>query len=360
MQNAEHGTDKRVALSQPSLDLSIIVVNWNSAEFVRRCVDSIRAQTTGLTYEIIVADNASFDGCDRVLQEHAPYATYIQCEKNLGFAKANNHAFQRSRGASILFLNPDTEILGPAICLLYRVLQELPGAGAVGARLLNRDASLQTSCIQSFPTILNQALDCEYFRKQWPKSALWGTRAFLNDHLRPQEVQAISGACLMLKRETFERVGAFNEDYFMYSEDIDLCYKVQRAGYKNYYVPEAEVIHFGGNSSKQAPSNFSSVMMRESTMRFLRNTRGDLYGMGYRLAMLVSAVCRVGLLSISWLTRWSHVRRRLARASLRKWLAILRWSVKRADSLNSYLAVGRAFDAEDGGKTWNSNCLGEA
>ncbi len=332
MQNAEHDTDKRVALSQPSLDLSIIVVNWNSAEFVRRCVDSIRAQTTGLTYEIIVADNASFDGCDRVLQEHAPYATYIQCEKNLGFAKANNHAFQRSRGASILFLNPDTEILGPAICLLYRVLQELPGAGAVGARLLNRDASLQTSCIQSFPTILNQALDCEYFRKQWPKSALWGTRAFLNDHLRPQEVQAISGACLMLKRETFERVGAFNEDYFMYSEDIDLCYKVQRAGYKNYYVPEAEVIHFGGNSSKQAPSNFSSVMMRES----------------------------IGLLSISCLTRWSHVRRRLARASLRKWLAILRWSVKRADSLNSYLAVGRAFDAEDGGKTWNSDCLGEA
>src|SRR5260221_10866588 len=148
MQNAEHDTDKRVALSQPSLDLSIIVVNWNSAEFVRRCVDSIRAQTTGLTYEIIVADNASFDGCDRVLQEHAPYATYIQCEKNLGFAKANNHAFQSPPVPAILFFNPNTQILGPGISLLYRVLQELPGAGAGGTRLRIREPPIQRSCIQ--------------------------------------------------------------------------------------------------------------------------------------------------------------------------------------------------------------------
>jgi len=164
----------------------------------------------------------------------------------------------------------------------------------------------------------------------------------------------------MLKRETFERVGAFNEDYFMYSEDIDLCYKVQRAGYKNYYVPEAEVIHFGGNSSKQAPSNF-----------FQRDDAGIDHAIpskhqGRPLRDGLSA-CHV---SVRRLSSWafkhllvdSLVTRSTA-ASPRFFAEVvgdLRWSVKRADSLNSYLAVGRAFDAEDGGKTWNSNCLGEA
>jgi N-acetylglucosaminyl-diphospho-decaprenol L-rhamnosyltransferase len=161
------------------LNLSIIVVNWNSAQFVLRCVDSIRSTTAGLSYEILVVDNASFDGCDKLLKEHASDVIYIQSAKNLGFAHANNYAFRASRGLSLLFLNPDTEIVDSAIAILHNALERLPMAGAVGARLLNSDRSLQTSCIQSFPTILNQALDSDYFRKKWPQSALWGDEALL-------------------------------------------------------------------------------------------------------------------------------------------------------------------------------------
>jgi GT2 family glycosyltransferase len=311
------------------LDLSIILVNWNSAEFVRRCVDSIRASTGGLSYEILVVDNASFDGCDKLLKEHAPDVIYIQSAENLGFAQANNCAFRASRGLSLLFLNPDTEVVDSALAILHGALEQLPMAGAVGVRLLNSDGSLQTSCIQSFPTILNQALDSDYFRAKWPQSALWGTKPFLHNHGREAEVEAISGACLMIKREVFERVGGFNEHYFMYAEDMDLCYQARKAGYKNYYVPQAEVIHFGGGSSKHAPSNFSIVTMRESIWRFLRNNRGDLYGIGYRLSMLFSAICRLVLLSIAFLVDRIRHRDEGSGDSFRKWWAILCWCLNR-------------------------------
>jgi GT2 family glycosyltransferase len=318
---------REAALARRAPELSIIIVNWHSAEFVRRCVDSIREQTMEPTYEIVVIDNASFDGCDQVLKKHAPEVTYIQCDENLGFAKANNYAFRASRGNGLLFLNPDTEMVGSAIKLLYCALQQLPGVGAVGARLLNSDGSLQTSCIQSFPTILNQTLDSEFFRKRWPESGLWGTEPFLREDDRPAEVEAISGACLMIKREVFERIGGFSEDYFMYAEDMDLCYRIRKAGFKNYYVPQAEVTHFGGGSSRQAPSNFSIVMMRQSIWRFLRNTRGDVYGIGYRISMLLSAVGRLALLSLSLLARRAGHRGKAQGDSFRKWWAILRWSL---------------------------------
>jgi GT2 family glycosyltransferase len=111
-------------------------------------------------------------------------------------------------------------------------------------------------------------------------------------------VEGISGACLLIRREVFEHVGGFSEDYFMYGEDMDLCLKVRRAGWKNYYVPEAELVHYGGGSSKQSASNFSAVMMRESIWRFLRKHRGGLYGQAYRCAMLLAASCRLGLLGL--------------------------------------------------------------
>ena len=307
-------------------ELSIIIVNWRSADFVLRCVRSIGDNLTGLAYEVIVVDNASFDGCDAVLRRNGLAVTYLQCDQNLGFARANNHGCRAARGSNVLFLNPDTEVVGPAISLLHAELIRLPTTGAVGARLLNADGSLQTSCIQAFPNILNQALDSEYFRQKWPASGLWGTRAFLHDGGEPEEVEAISGACLMMKRDVFERVGGFSEDYFMYGEDMDLCYRVKLAGCKNVYVPQATVVHFGGGSSKQTPSDFSIVMMRESIWRFIRTTRGKLCGTAYRLVMLVSAVCRLGMLSVVFLTKRAKGSGLVAESSMRKWWTILRWS----------------------------------
>lgn len=315
---------------QASLDLSIIIVNWRSAEFTNQCVASIRQHTSGLAYEIIVVDNASFDGCDKILRERAPEVIYRQSQKNIGFAKANNLGFETAQGANLLFLNPDTVVVGSAIVCLHDVLRRLPGAGAVGGRLLNGDGTIQTSCIQAFPTIVNQMLASDFLVNKWPEAGMWGAAPLYRRNPEPDEVQVISGACLMVRREVFEKIGGFSEDYFMYAEDLDLCYKIRRAGWKNYYVPEAAVIHFGGTSSKQASNDFSSVMMRESVWRFLRKTRGEFYGSGYRCAMLASALCRLGALGLCLPVQAWRGRRLAWRSSLRKWWVILLWSLRRA------------------------------
>jgi GT2 family glycosyltransferase len=318
------------------VNLSIIIVNWNSRQYLQKCIASIVSETSGLEYEIIVIDAGSFDGCDQMLKETYSEVRFIQSDKNIGFAKANNMAFRASTGACLLFLNPDTELSEPAINVMYENLQRIPNVGAVGCKLLNSDRTVQTSCIQSMPTILNQLLDSDYLRARWPRSALWGTSPLYENDAEPKVVEAIVGACIMLKREVFERIGLFSEDYFMYAEDIDLCYKVRQAGYTNYYIPVVTMIHHGGGSSQVATSSFSTVMMRESVWRFFRKTHGRGYGMGYRAAMLVSAFIRLVLLLMLFPIQQANRRRPSWNASLQKWLAVFRWSLKQDKWLNSF------------------------
>lgn len=319
------------------MDLSIIIVNWNSVGFLKKCLATVVAETSGVEYEILVIDSGSFDGCGEMLRRDYPQVRFIQSPENLGFARANNVAFRASRGRTLLFLNPDTEVVGPAIATMYRRLQTLPDAGSLGCRLLNADRSIQTSCIQSFPTIANQALDAEWLRARWPAWRLWGIAPLYEDGAEAKAVDAIAGACVMLRREVFERVGLFSEDYFMYAEDIDLSYKLRQAGYANYYLPEAVVIHYGGGSSQEAPSNFSVVMMRESIWRFLTKTRGRGYAWLYRLAMLLCALARLAVLAAD---RRLAGRREggagSAAGAAGKWQAVLRWSLSRQALLKQY------------------------
>ena len=325
---------KRSSASIVSMDLSIIIVNWNSRDYLRKCLASVFAETRGIDFEVLVIDSASFDGCGEMLREHFPQVRFIQSEKNVGFARANNAAFAVSRGGCVLFLNPDTELVGPAVNTLYERLRSFPNAGAVGCRLLNTDRTVQTSCIQSIPTILNQLLDSEFLRARWPRSKLWGMAPLYEAPDGPREVEAISGACVMLKRETFERVGRFSEDYFMYAEDIDLSYKVRQVGCSNYYVPDAAVVHHGGSSAGKAPGNFSVVMMREAIWRFLRKTRGDLYGFVYRQVMCASALCRLLVLGVA--APLGFAGSSGSSESSRKWRAILRWSLNREVCVRQY------------------------
>lgn len=309
------------------MDLSIIIVNWNSKEYLRNCINSVLFWTSGINYEIVVVDGASFDGCGEMLQHHFPQVRFIQSQKNVGFAKANNIAFRKSRGRYILFLNPDTELIAPAVNSLFDYIQKAPNAGAIGCKLLNADKTVQTSCLQAFPTILNQFLDSELLRALWPTSFLWGNAALFGTRTGPEEVEGISGACILVKRSLFEEVGLFSEDYFMYAEDLDLCYKIKRAGYRNYYIPDVSIIHFGGGSSEKSPSDFSVVMMRESMWEMMRKTRGNVYGFAYRVSSSVSSVGRLILLMVVFPL---HLIRRGGESwnsSFRKWMAILTWSL---------------------------------
>ena len=307
------------------MDVSIIIVNWNSADYVRKCVASVLAHTQGLTYQIIVVDGASFDGCGAMLAREHPEVHFIQSQENVGFGRANNLGFQSARGRNILCLNPDTELTGNTIRVLMERLESLPGAGAVGCRVLNADGTLQTSCIQSFPTVLNQLLDSDFLRARFPRSRLWGTAAFLSSGNHPEVVEAVTGACVMLKREVVERVGGFSPEFFMYGEDLDLCFKVRKSGQLVYYVPETSLIHYGGSSTRKQQSSFSIVLMRHSVQQFLRMNRGVISASLYRLMLGGSSIVRL-LLILPLLLAGDRVVRH-GRGSMQKWMAILRWSL---------------------------------
>lgn len=310
------------------MDLSIIIVNWNSKDYLRKCILSVSSGTQGLDYEIIVIDSASYDGCAEMLCEEFPEVSFIQSTENSGFAKANNEAFNVSRGGKLLFLNPDTEVEGDAINELFRQLEALPGAGAVGGKLLNSDRTIQDTCIRAFPSILNQMFDSQWLKDRFRTSSLWGNAPIYSVGRDAAPIDAISGACLMVTREAFEQVGGFSNDYFMYSEDIDLCFELKKAGYKLFYVPGAIVVHHGGGSSaKSEVSEFSEVMMVESRCRFFRKHKSHLYSSLYRVIIAATSMLRLYLSLLLWPINYLNGKSASSHFTLRKWLSRLRWSL---------------------------------
>ncbi len=316
------------ASSTGLVSVSVIIVNWRSKDYVRECLRTIACDRKCCDYEVLVVDNASGDGCGAMLEEEFPEVQYIESRENLGFARANNAAFARSRGRQILFLNPDTEIVGDAIQTLSAALDAIPDAGMVGARLLNSDLSLQTTCITALPSIMNQTLNVEYLRRTFPSWSIWGMRPLFEDSRIPAPVEAISGACMLAHREVVEQVGGFSTEYFMYSEDMDLCMKVEKTGKKIYYVPEARIVHHaGGSSSKREESNFSSIAMRESLVHYLAQYRGRIYAKTYRCCMVLMCMVRLLLLAVATpMAMYPKGYRRLSRAA-KKWVSILLWSL---------------------------------
>ena len=325
-------------MTSPST-VSIVIVNWNSAAYTAACVSSIRAETEDLQYEIIVVDNWSTDDSVEVLKQ-IPGIRLIVSPTNLGFARANNLGYQQSSGDVLLFLNPDTNVQGPAISRMRDALLSGSTFGIVGCKLLNTNLSLQTSCVQSFPTILNQLADAEALKARFPKLRMWGISALFEESHSPVPVEVVSGACLMIRRETFQKVGMFSTDYFMYGEDVDLCHMVAQAGLQIGYVARATVIHHGGQSSKKRDDLFfGDVVTRENIRLFLARTRGTPYAGMYRWAMSVAAMLRLLLLNVA-APSWLGMDREDASAVKRKWKRILRWSLGRERWVNELNGTG--------------------
>jgi GT2 family glycosyltransferase len=308
-------------------DLSIVIINWNSADFTAKCLASIYARTPDLSFEVIVVDNASYDGvADRIGSEF-PQAQFIQSEQNLGFAAANQLGAEYSKGRFLLFLNPDTEILGTAITDMVSSLQSLPDGGAIGCRLLNGDGTLQTTCVQSFPTIVNQCLDFEFLRLHFP-SGLWGTQALRSTSNAPVPVEMLCGAALMIRRDVFEQIGGFSTDYFMYGEDADLCHKVWKAGWKIYYLPTAAITHYGGQSTKaNAESSTATLLKQESLQIYFTRMYGKRHAAWFRMTRACTAIVRLAVSGPLMLMPAKKEIRAARRATFGKWWSILRWSL---------------------------------
>jgi len=310
------------------VDLSIILVNWNSEEYLRECIASIYEWTHQVSWEGIVVDNASPSGNVDSLKERFPEVKLIKSSKNRGFSGANNVGFGDSAGSYVLFLNPDTKLNSPAIDIMMQEVKRLPDAGVIGCKLLNADLSVQTSSIMKVPRIWNTILRVEDLRLRWPK--LWGIGVLFSANEKPVEVEAISGACMLMKREVFEQIGMFSEEYFMYSEDVDLCYQAILAGFKNYHVACATIVHYGGRSS---PRVWQTAMKTRAELHFCQKNYGRLYSILFRLAMVINASTRLMLLAAMYLfARVFRVKHALDSTWLR-WSVILKTLVTARSSV---------------------------
>lgn len=314
------------------MELSIIVVNWNSLAYLRECVASIYEHTHCISFEIIVIDNASPEGGVDSISAEFPELVLIKSRQNLGFAAANNLGFRHARGEYVLFINPDTKLIYASINVLLRHIRSLPDAGIVGCKLLNTDLSVQISSIKRFPTILNQIFEAEYLQTRWPNCPLWSLGPLFAEEVTLLPVDVIPGACMLMRREVFEQVGMFSEEYFMYAEDLDLNVKVKRAGLTNYYVGETAIIHHGGgSSSRQKVNHWATVMQCRAMVRYFRKTRGRSYEWLYQASVGCMAVARLMILAAAALfgnRLWDAESRR---RSWTKWAAVLKWAVGRKD-----------------------------
>lgn len=307
------------------MDLSIIIVNWNSSEYIRKCLSSLFGSTEGVDFEVIVIDNGSFDSCERIVRDEFTNVRFFQSNENLGFAKANNYGSEKATGEYFLFLNPDTEIIDSAIEGMLSAIKRLPDAGVLGCKLLNSDKSIQASCVQRFPTILNQVFDSDLVNREIPILTR-GKVDLSNEGIT--KVEAISGACLMISARVFREVGKFSSEYFMYTEDVALCYAVHQAGYMNCYTGAFSVVHHGGGSSQQRKENsYANIQMRESIFKFLEKTRGRSYANIYKKAMFLNGVMRFALLSAASAASLLIGQGSIHKSSRIKWKGIIRWTL---------------------------------
>ena len=232
--------------------LSVIIVNWNGEEYLDECLDSIYRHTRDTVIEVILVDNASKDNSLSLVRSSYPQVRIIENDANLGFAKANNVAFEHCRGKYILLMNPDTRILGDALSEMVEFMSEHPEAGISGCKVLNPDLSLQPACRRTIPTPWIAFYRLVGLSRIFPTSKRFGryNLGFM-DPDSEMEVDAVSGSFLMLRREILKDVGYLDERFFLYGEELDWCLRVQRKGWKVLYNPKAEIIHYKGGLSKR-------------------------------------------------------------------------------------------------------------
>ncbi|MBN2190904.1 MAG: glycosyltransferase family 2 protein [Candidatus Aureabacteria bacterium] len=226
-------------------NLSVIIVNWNAGRYLITCVDSIcRYIYDKSTTEIIVVDNNSGDGSLSFLKGKYPFVRTIENKQNLGFGSANNQGFNLSTGEYISCLNPDTVLQDDSLLKMLKFMQIKPEIGIAAPKVLDGNGSICTSVIKT-PTLYSESLKILYPRKknirELPLTDF--------DYSKPSKVECVSGCCMMLRREAINKAGFFDEDFFMYAEDIELCIRMKDNGYDVFYYPEAHIVHLGEKST---------------------------------------------------------------------------------------------------------------
>ncbi len=244
--------------------LSIIIVNYNAEKLLQRCLMSVYAETKRVPFDIWVVDNNSKDTSVSMIRRNFPLVNLIENKENIGFARANNQAIAKCTGDYILILNPDTLILQNVLEKIVNFMGENPTVGICGCKVLNEDRTLQLACRRSIPTPGVAFFRLTGLSKLFPNSKIMAkyNLTYLGPD-QPHEVDAVSGAFLMIRRKVVDNIGKLDERFFMYGEELDWCLRAKKAGWKVIYYPNAEIIHYKGECSK---SN-----SRKATFEFYRS-----------------------------------------------------------------------------------------
>lgn len=230
---------------------SIIIVAYNSCDFIPACLKSVRDACEGIDAQVIVLDNGSVEPILPEIRQFFPEVEWIDSKENLGFGKGCNLAEKRATKPYLFFINPDTVVSRDSFTKVLDFMEEHPESGTVGCRILNEDGTLQWACRRSFPTIVSAVSKTIGLAALFPKNkTLASYNMTYADPDEVTEVDAISGSFFCMRRDLYEKLGGFDEDFFMYGEDLDLCFRAKVAGCKNYYTPSTNILHFKGQSCR--------------------------------------------------------------------------------------------------------------
>ena len=230
---------------------SIIIIAYNSCDFIPACLKSVRDACEGIDSQIIVLDNGSSEPILPEIKAFFPEVLWIDSKENLGFGKGCNLAEKQANKPYLFFINPDTVVSRDSFTKVLDFMEEHPESGTVGCRILNEDGSIQWACRRSFPTPISAISKTIGLSSLFPKSKLLASyNMTYADPDEMIEVDAISGSFFCIRRDVYEHLNGFDEDFFMYGEDLDLCFRAKVAGYKNYYTPSTNILHFKGQSCR--------------------------------------------------------------------------------------------------------------
>lgn len=301
----------------PCLALSVVIVNWNTRELLARCLTALRREIAPTeadrptpTSEVLVVDNASADGSAELVRKQFPDVQLLKNQENLGFARANNQALKMSNSRYVLLLNPDTEVMPGALASLVQFMDNHPEAGAAGARLVDEQGGLQPSCYRA-PTLRRELLRLAHLDVVFPASGYQMHRWSVDT---PRQVDVVQGAALILRRAALDDVGLLDEDYFIYSEEVDLCFRLQQHGWRIFWVPWSVVVHYGGQSTRQVAAAMF-LRLYQGKVLYFRKHHGPRAARAYKLILLGAAVARVALTPLALAGRAADRPRYLALAT---------------------------------------------
>lgn len=261
------------------MDLTVSIINTNNRFLLEPFLASIFAHTQGISYEVYVVDNASTDGSTERVREKFPQVHLLCNERRKGFSSNHNEVLRRGQGRYLILLNEDMLLVNDALSRMVAFMDAHPEAGAVGCRLLNPDGSLQRSCWVGFPSPRTLSMETFYLFRLFPRSS-WVQRfeATLRNPQHALEVDHVLGACMMVRREVMERLGALDESFFIFLEETDWCYRIKEDGWKIYWIPDGQIIHYGQQTISKDPQRFLPMLYR-NYCKFCRKqgrTKGEI------------------------------------------------------------------------------------